>query len=234
MVAPTPDATPTGRCTTPVAKWSELVDRQPAAARVAETDLVVVRKDAEVVVLFGRCTHRGGLMAEGRVEEDTLVCAFHGWDYTLSTGVEPGKCVLAGVPWVCPPGFVGDPQHKDSVPGLPACVPDMADCLEGKWGGIKGPKVRYVDAAAQPGGVGTQTAPYNALAVAVAKSPPGATLAVAAGEYPGTVVITKPIRIVGRCAALVSVVAVVLASRRRSIRWIGSFVQAESPIINGG
>ena len=38
---------------------------------------------------------------------------------------EPGKCVLAGVPWVCPPGFVGDPQHKDSVPGLPACVPDI-------------------------------------------------------------------------------------------------------------
>lgn len=70
-----------------VARWSELDDRVPAHARVAETDLVVVRSDDDVRVLYGRCTHRGALMADGRVEGDDLVCAMHGWDYRLDTGV---------------------------------------------------------------------------------------------------------------------------------------------------
>ena len=43
----------------PVAKWSELADREPAYGLVADVDLVVVRYDDEVSVLYGRCLHRG-------------------------------------------------------------------------------------------------------------------------------------------------------------------------------
>ena len=64
-----------------VAKWSELGDREPAYALVADVDLVVVRHDDAVSVLYGRCLHRGALMADARVEGENLVCGLHGWDY---------------------------------------------------------------------------------------------------------------------------------------------------------
>ena len=70
-----------------VATWSELADRTPAYALVAEVDLVVVRSDDDVKVLYGRCLHRGALLADGFVEGDNLICGVHRWDYRLATGV---------------------------------------------------------------------------------------------------------------------------------------------------
>ena len=75
------------RCPVRVATWSDLADRAPAYALVDEVDLVVIRHDDAVSVLFGRCLHRGALMADGHVEGDNLICGVHGWDYRLDTGV---------------------------------------------------------------------------------------------------------------------------------------------------
>lgn len=70
-----------------VASWNELEDRVPAHALVADVDLVVVRHDGTVTVLYGRCAHRGALMADGHVSGRNLICGVHGWDYRLDTGV---------------------------------------------------------------------------------------------------------------------------------------------------
>ena len=70
-----------------VAKWSELKDREPAYALVADVDLVVVRFEDEVSVFFGRCLHRGALLSDGFVEGQNLICGVHHWDYRLDTGV---------------------------------------------------------------------------------------------------------------------------------------------------
>jgi glutamate synthase domain-containing protein 2/nitrite reductase/ring-hydroxylating ferredoxin subunit len=70
-----------------VAAWSELVDREPAYALVAGVDLVVVRYDEQVSVLFGRCHHRGALLADGHIDGANLICGVHGWDYRYDTGV---------------------------------------------------------------------------------------------------------------------------------------------------
>lgn len=70
-----------------VARWSELKDRTPAYALALETDLVVIRYGDEVSVLYGRCLHRGALMADGHVDGDNLICGVHGWDYRYDTGV---------------------------------------------------------------------------------------------------------------------------------------------------
>ena len=67
--------------------WDELEDRVPVHALVADVDLVVVRYDGEVSVLYGRCAHRGAIMADGRVAGENLICGVHGWDYRLDTGV---------------------------------------------------------------------------------------------------------------------------------------------------
>jgi len=71
----------------PVAKWSELEDRKPTYALVAGVDLVVLRYDDDVSVLYGRCLHRGALMADAKVDGDNLICGLHGWDYRYDTGV---------------------------------------------------------------------------------------------------------------------------------------------------
>jgi glutamate synthase domain-containing protein 2 len=70
-----------------VANWSELADRKPAHALVADVDLVVVRYDDQVSVLYGRCLHRGALLADGHVDGPNLICGVHDWDYRLDTGV---------------------------------------------------------------------------------------------------------------------------------------------------
>ena len=70
-----------------VATWSALEDRSPAYALVAGVDLVVIRFDESVSVMFGRCHHRGALLADGRVEGANLICGVHGWDYRYDTGV---------------------------------------------------------------------------------------------------------------------------------------------------
>ena len=70
-----------------VARWSELVDREPAGALVSNVDLVVVRFDDNVSVLHGRCQHRGAMMADGRIQGDDIICGVHGWDFDFRTGI---------------------------------------------------------------------------------------------------------------------------------------------------
>lgn len=71
-----------------IAKWGDLEDRKPAYALVGEVDLVIVRFDETVSVFYGRCLHRGALMADGHVDgNDNLICGVHNWDYRLDTGI---------------------------------------------------------------------------------------------------------------------------------------------------
>jgi glutamate synthase domain-containing protein 2 len=70
-----------------VANWEKLEDRAPVHALVANVDLVIVRYDDNVSVLYGRCAHRGALMSDGFVDGDNLICGVHNWDYRVDTGV---------------------------------------------------------------------------------------------------------------------------------------------------
>lgn len=70
-----------------VCRLSELTDREPKHALVENVDLVIVKYDDKVSVLYGRCLHRGALMADGHVEGENLICGVHGWDYRYDTGV---------------------------------------------------------------------------------------------------------------------------------------------------
>jgi len=65
----------------------QLEDRKPAYAEVNGLDLVVIKFDDQVSVLYGRCMHRGALMADGYVDGDNLMCGLHNWDYRMDTGI---------------------------------------------------------------------------------------------------------------------------------------------------
>jgi glutamate synthase domain-containing protein 2/nitrite reductase/ring-hydroxylating ferredoxin subunit len=70
-----------------IKKWDELEDRSPAYALVAGVDLVAIRFEDDISVLYGRCLHRGALLADGNVDGDNLICGLHGWDYRLDSGI---------------------------------------------------------------------------------------------------------------------------------------------------
>ncbi len=71
-----------------IADWNELSDREPAYALVENTDLVIIRFDDQVSVLYGRCLHRGALLSDGHVDDhDNLICGVHHWDYRIDSGV---------------------------------------------------------------------------------------------------------------------------------------------------
>ncbi|MGI9426178.1 MAG: glutamate synthase-related protein [Hyphomicrobiaceae bacterium] len=72
---------------TSIAKLSDLADRTPAYALVANVDLVVIRYDDSVSVLYGRCLHRGALLSDGHVDGNDLICGLHHWDYRIQTGI---------------------------------------------------------------------------------------------------------------------------------------------------
>jgi glutamate synthase domain-containing protein 2 len=71
-----------------VANFNDLEDRKPMGVLVENTDLVMVRFDEKVSILYGRCLHRGALLSDGHVDKkDNLICGVHHWDYRIDTGV---------------------------------------------------------------------------------------------------------------------------------------------------
>jgi phenylpropionate dioxygenase-like ring-hydroxylating dioxygenase large terminal subunit len=71
----------------PVATVEELGDR-PFAAMLLDEPLVVYRAGEHVVAFKDLCVHRGTALSLGWLEEDKLVCAYHGWSYAPD-----GTCV---------------------------------------------------------------------------------------------------------------------------------------------
>jgi glutamate synthase domain-containing protein 2 len=70
-----------------IADCTDLKDREPAYALVANVDLAVVRFDNEVSVFYGRCPHRGALLADGFIRGDNLICGVHYWDFRYDSGI---------------------------------------------------------------------------------------------------------------------------------------------------
>ncbi|WP_299766766.1 glutamate synthase-related protein [uncultured Dokdonia sp.] len=70
-----------------IAKVSQLKNKEPEHALVNGLDLVIVKFDDDISVLYGRCLHRGALMSDGYVDGHNLICGVHGWDYRVDSGV---------------------------------------------------------------------------------------------------------------------------------------------------
>ncbi len=70
-----------------IATVADMPDKQPQAAKVLNTDLVLVKYGKEVSVLYGRCLHRGALLSDGHIDGENLICGVHNWDYRYDSGV---------------------------------------------------------------------------------------------------------------------------------------------------
>lgn len=70
-----------------VADFEKLEEKNPTYALAGKTDLVVIKYEGNVSVLYGRCLHRGALMADGFVDGQNLICGVHNWDYRIDAGI---------------------------------------------------------------------------------------------------------------------------------------------------
>lgn len=70
-----------------LADLADLKPKTPTYALASNTDLVIIAHEKGISVLYGRCHHRGALLADGYVEGHNLYCGVHNWDYLYDTGV---------------------------------------------------------------------------------------------------------------------------------------------------
>jgi glutamate synthase domain-containing protein 2/nitrite reductase/ring-hydroxylating ferredoxin subunit len=67
--------------------FDEIKQKTPTHKQVKDLDLVLIRYDDDISVLYGRCLHRGALLSDGYIDRDNLICGVHFWDYRYDTGV---------------------------------------------------------------------------------------------------------------------------------------------------
>ncbi len=136
---------------------------------------------------------------------------------------EQSICQPAGVPAeLCAEGFESDGDYGCrailpdqpceagwmALPGETACR-EVAPCASGTWGDIPVEQnTQFVDQSYTGGDSdGTQAKPWTTVQEAVAAAETGAIVAIAAGSYPGEVDLAdQPVRLWGRCPALVELV----------------------------
>jgi len=65
-------------------------------ASVNGRDVVVYRRDDEILAIGNDCPHQGGSLCDGWVEGDIVVCPIHGWEFDMRSGAcmtVPGESV---------------------------------------------------------------------------------------------------------------------------------------------
>lgn len=69
-----------------VARTSELA---PGAGTIVELDgrsVALFNLDGEIHAIDNTCCHRGGPLGDGEVDETTVTCPWHGWQYDVTSG----------------------------------------------------------------------------------------------------------------------------------------------------
>lgn len=69
---------------------SDVADEGPFALSAGGHDLVAIRTHGVLRVFEGRCPHQGALLGEGELEENTLICRNHRWQFERATGQRIG------------------------------------------------------------------------------------------------------------------------------------------------
>jgi glutamate synthase domain-containing protein 2 len=144
---------------TAVAELSKLTTLKPTYALVADVDLVVIRwsDEEQVSVLYGRCLHRGALMADGHIEDGNLICGVHNWDYCYKSGVSsynPSERLQRFNSWV-EDGRVWVDEDEIRAWGVDNPQPYDRDAYQGLYkdihGGPEEPHTHYIQHLAEHG-----------------------------------------------------------------------------------
>ena len=106
-----------------VAGTSDIADGKCFEARVGDRTLVIVNMDGAFYALDGICTHAGGPMAMGWIEDGKISCPLHGAEFDVKTGKRSSMVARADL-GVYPVTIEGDDILVDiSTPGAEAKSP---------------------------------------------------------------------------------------------------------------
>lgn len=71
------------------ARSTDLKKRKPVKAVIMELPIVLWKNSkGDIAAMIDRCNHRNAPLSEGKIENDCIVCPYHGWVYN-----EEGQCV---------------------------------------------------------------------------------------------------------------------------------------------
>jgi nitrite reductase (NADH) small subunit len=69
-----------------VASVSEVPPGTAVVRNVNDKEVAVFNVGGVFYAIDNVCKHRGGPLAEGELEGDTVTCPWHGWQYNVKTG----------------------------------------------------------------------------------------------------------------------------------------------------
>jgi nitrite reductase/ring-hydroxylating ferredoxin subunit len=93
---------------TPVLPSGELRDNEKRLAEAGDTPMVLVRQHGHVCALAEHCSHLGGPLSDGTLKDGSIVCPWHGSEFSLDDGH-----VINGPATYPQPRF--DVQERDGV-----------------------------------------------------------------------------------------------------------------------
>lgn len=107
-----------------ILSYEDLSRDEPVGRLVEGVDLVAVLDVSHVArVYYGRCQHRGALLADGPMEGEHLVCTLHGSTYDAETGRNRDDIQLLTAQLHRPPLLDEDPVATEVVIGPGAARP---------------------------------------------------------------------------------------------------------------
>ena len=53
---------------------------------IGREEIVMFRREDEILAIGNECPHQGGALCDGWVEGDIVTCPLHGWEFDLRSG----------------------------------------------------------------------------------------------------------------------------------------------------
>jgi nitrite reductase (NADH) small subunit len=97
-------------------KVGEVGDLSPGEGKVVDAggkEVALFNVGGTLYAIGNSCAHRGGPLAEGKVNGTTVTCNWHGWTFDLPSGISPLNPVAKV------PSYRVDMQGKDIFVELP-------------------------------------------------------------------------------------------------------------------
>lgn len=81
-----------------VAKTADVPSGRGLAVRVGGRELGIFRVGDRYHAIENACPHAGAPLSEGELEGSTVICAAHGWEFDVCSGIAGSHSFVAPIP----------------------------------------------------------------------------------------------------------------------------------------
>ena len=69
-----------------IAKPADIPEGKGKMFTVDGQDVAVFNKGGQFFAMENTCIHKGGSLGDGSLDDETVTCPLHGWQYNITTG----------------------------------------------------------------------------------------------------------------------------------------------------